>query len=59
MEQTEFYKCMNPKCEFGFKGLPGPNICPKCGSLYIEWTNFEKDWEYNLNTNRWERKGVI
>ena len=35
------YKCMNKNCKYSYVNYPGPTICPKCGSEYIEWINYE------------------
>jgi hypothetical protein len=52
----EDYKCCNEKCNHEFKGTKGPpTYCPKCGGKYCEWVSF-KDWEYNPETERLERK---
>ena len=37
------YKCM--KCEYQYTSDPGPTTCPHCGSLYVEWTNYIKDFQ--------------
>lgn len=50
------FKCM--KCRYTWVGLPGPalrppreqesnpdTICPFCGSVYIEWTNYIEDFQ--------------
>lgn len=44
------YKCL--RCRHKFEGEPGPvqrakdieTACPKCGHLYLEWLNYEKDY---------------
>ncbi len=37
------YKCM--KCGYQYISDPGPTVCPWCGSLYVEWTNYTKDFQ--------------
>lgn len=33
------------------------HACPFCGSLYMQWMNFEKEWECTEQTGwQWKRK---
>lgn len=34
------YKCL--KCNYKWKGKPGPVICPKCSHVYIKWLNLKE-----------------
>ena len=50
---TAHYQCVH--CQHMWWGLPAPQMpdgkgnppakCPKCGSLYMTWLNFEGDSE--------------
>ena len=41
------YKCI--KCGHAWIGdRPKMVSCPECPSLYVEWTNYEKDFEPHL-----------
>jgi rRNA maturation endonuclease Nob1 len=34
------YRCC--KCNYEYDGISGPqNPCPRCGSLYLKWINYE------------------
>jgi Zn finger protein HypA/HybF involved in hydrogenase expression len=34
------YKCCN--CNFKYQHPPMPTQCPKCGSDYVKWVNYNK-----------------
>jgi len=53
---TEKYECL--ECLHIYMGNPGmQDDCKKCGSRYIKWLNWEKDWHCNEQTNwEWKRK---
>lgn len=37
------YRCM--ACGFEWEQRPSQVICPKCGHLYVRWTNYDDhDW---------------
>jgi len=57
VKKVETFKCMNEQCGFQWTGEAGPGKgnCPKCDSVYYEWTNFNSDWELNED-NHWKRK---
>jgi len=56
----ESFKCMDPKCGGTFQRPAGPTVCLRCGSIYVEWVNFENDWECNEeNKWEWKRKSVV
>lgn len=38
------YRCC--RCGYTWKQQPAPVECPKCRSLYVEWTNYER-WKEN------------
>ena len=45
--QPEFFTCLDPSC-LGGRGFewrePLPKngtVCPKCGSLYVEWNSYD------------------
>jgi uncharacterized C2H2 Zn-finger protein len=41
--EGEFECC---KCGHLFKAAPGPGLhCPKCGSLYAKWLDYEERWK--------------
>lgn len=54
--ELESFKCMDANCGHAFQRPSGPTQCLKCGKTYVEWTNFQTDWEYDLATNQWRRK---
>ena len=42
IKETKF-KCQ--KCSLEWKQKPGPTVCLACGYKYLEWVNYEKDFE--------------
>lgn len=34
-----------------FMGYTMPHTCPFCDSIYVEWIDFEKQWECNESTD--------
>lgn len=35
---TAHYQCL--KCKYEWDANPGMQKCPKCGNLYVKWTNY-------------------
>lgn len=33
------YECV--KCGLKYNSMPGPTFCPKCGSIWVKWVNWE------------------
>jgi len=40
--KAPLYRCQ--KCHVEWIGPPGPSPCFMCGSLYVDWLNYEADF---------------
>lgn len=38
---AEWYKCKG--CDFEWPNFPGPQECPMCQHLYIEWVSYKEE----------------
>jgi anaerobic ribonucleoside-triphosphate reductase len=56
MSRTIKTRCCN--CGYEQSGCPpGPQPdCPKCGSLYIEWVDYEEGYPWNVEDKKRVKK---
>lgn len=47
------FRCL--KCKHKWESDPGPTQCPRCGHLWVKWTNYE-EWYEQSEVKRFNEK---